>query len=226
MKHFHWPVTIATVALPLVILWATSSQAIPRSQLPRPALAYVKVCNNGAFEGTPTCPANLIVGTGPSQWGCTYDPSTRFMWEIKQGIGINYDNTQKRQVSMPNGIVRVPTNTDLYSGLNALAHANAVNAAELCGMSNWRVPTKTELRTLLFGSASPRIVLGAFPNTVHNVSYMTSTPDTDPNLAHIAFAILFSNGTDVQQVRSQPNYLRLVALRRADDPRDMPKKAD
>jgi hypothetical protein len=88
----------------------------------------------------------------------------------------------------------MPTLAEVNAATNSIGYVAAVNASALCGYTNWRLPTKTELLTINkvangglgnFGSGGgiDGDVMAWFPNTSYalpltqNGWAWTSTPD-------------------------------------------------
>jgi hypothetical protein len=70
--------------------------------------------------------------------------------------------------------------------------AAEVNRTGLCGKTNWRVPTRKELGSLVdYGQSSPSIEPEYFPNTL-NTSYWTDT--ADQTSTPYAWCIEFNHG--------------------------------
>jgi hypothetical protein len=114
---------------------------------------YTKIANNGS-----TLPDSAQLGTKPKDWACTKDNKTGLIWEVKTSDGglrdednyyTNYDAIYPGNPSK----LGAATNTDGY--------VKAVNAQGLCGSSNWRLPTRTELISLIYCSDGKYKTLGA-----------------------------------------------------------------
>lgn len=124
--------------------------------------------------------------------GCVYDTTTGLTWEVKTNDSglrhfswtyTNYDTPQSG--SAWNGSAWVDlTAAEIYAGNNTLGYVVEVNASNLCGHTDWRLPTATELMTLVSRTgSSPMIDTTWFPNTQADV-YWTSTPyDGNPKSA-------------------------------------------
>lgn len=95
---------------------------------------------------------------------CVKDSVTGLVWEGKEASGDRRGN-------------RILTNLGNGQTGDTSGYVAAVNAAALCGYTDWRLPTVLELTTLqdLGQSATPRIRATSFPNT-SDAYYWTSEP--------------------------------------------------
>jgi hypothetical protein len=98
--------------------------------------SFIKVCNNGKQAGQVGCKSTAVQGSGPHDWGCTKDLVTGLTWELRTSDGGIRDAHQ----FFSNFGTNVPTDT---GGLVA-----AMNAQALCGATDWRLPSVTELFTI------------------------------------------------------------------------------
>jgi hypothetical protein len=149
---------------------------------------------------------------------CVLDAVTGLTWEGKPADGsfrdkanryTNFDNQDKAQVMISN-VPSHPSPDQLTAATNALAYVKAVNAAKLCGYSDWRLPSMAELHDLVsFGNATPPMLDPAwFPNTPAPFFYWTSEAfATSPTSARVLnLALGAARGTS----RGTPGYVRLV----------------
>ena len=134
---------------------------------------------------------------------CVRDNTTGLIWQgqTPAGSGLrandqdktNFDSTtvpQKYDASVA-GSYRAPTLSEINASTNSVGFMNAVNGTNLCGFSNWRIPTKDELLSLVKSSESPKIDNAWFINTPAVTWYWTSTSLGTA----MAWGIQFSTGT-------------------------------
>jgi hypothetical protein len=93
---------------------------------------------------------------------------------------------------------------------DASTYVTAVNAAKLCGYSNWRLPTRDELQALVdYSVLSPNATIDAtwFPNTAA-ASYWSASSYLGSSAK--AWSVSFANGSVSNSARSGKLQLRLV----------------
>ena len=138
---------------------------------------------------------------------CVQDNETGLMWEGKTTTGLrastnsytNYDNYYYD----PNG--------QMYAATNSYGYAAYVNSIGLCGFTDWRIPSKDELNTLVdIERLDPAINTDWFPNTVG--WYWTSSPYV--GYLEVAYGVYFFHrgyiGGDSAGNRSGIYAVRLV----------------
>ncbi|WOH38884.1 DUF1566 domain-containing protein [Thalassotalea fonticola] len=125
-----------------------------------------------------------------SQWTCVVDNVTGLMWENKSTeeslqnknmVFTHFNSDQSTNAGMQ-GIEQSEYCQEAETCFNSESFVEAVNSQEqsLCGYSDWRLPTRMELHSLVDYSGGtskngkPRIVEQFFPNTVLE-HYMTSS---------------------------------------------------
>ncbi|MDI1237487.1 MAG: DUF1566 domain-containing protein [Polaromonas sp.] len=149
---------------------------------------------------------------------CVLDAVTGLTWEGKPSDGsfrdkanryTNFDNQDKTQVMVSNVPSR-PSPDQLTAATNALTYVKAVNAAKLCGYSDWRLPSMAELHDLVnFGNAAPPMLDSAwFPNTPTPFFYWTS--EAHPANPTSARVLNLALGAARATSRATPGYVRLV----------------
>ena len=139
----------------------------------RAGFSFAKVCHSGDVAGTGVCPADPVPGSAADAWGCTLDRATGLLWEVKTDDGGLHD-------SRPLYTNFLPGDTRYGDANDAAGFVDAVNASALCGATDWRVPDRAELHSLVdYGVASesraPTIDTAWFPHTPPD-AHWTSSP--------------------------------------------------
>jgi hypothetical protein len=126
---------------------------------------------------------------------CVLDNVTGLVWEGKTATGPRAGN-----LLFTNAVGNA-------GGVNT--YIAAVNSSNLCGYSDWRLPTREELLNLVnFGQVSgPKISIAWFSNT-EPADHWTASPVGDG--AASIWAVNFSNGWSNYILRSAPAAIRLV----------------
>ena len=157
-------------------------------------------------------------------WDCVYDNVTGLTWEIKtddnglrdkdwtytwcnNNSSINGGSAgvcdTGSGVGSDNCLNNARCDTEKYA-----ADVNALNPA-LCGYTDWRMPTRRELHSIVDRSREnpPAIDAAYFPRTVNNW-YWSASPYA-PN-AGSAWYVYFDNGVDYPEVKGDGLAVRLV----------------
>ena len=177
---------------------------------------FTKICRNGDAAGEEKCPPNPSPGEGDNNWACTLDNVTGLTWEVKTESGLgNKKNTYTwyNPDEMVNGNEPGLENGGKCKGSNCdtQAYIKAINDKSLCGLSDWRLPTKRELLSIVDnGQFKPAIDTRFFPNTL-NLHYWTSSPY--PEQEDSAWQVYFLYGEAEPRTKSQSNHIRLVSGR-------------
>lgn len=129
---------------------------------------------------------------------CVKDNITGLTWEGKPSSGLRaINNTYTNYGDSRNG--------------DAGAYVTAVNATGLCGHTDWRLPTRDELYSLVdYGASMPGVTIDSnwVPAATGNEVYWTSDSNTtNPNFA---WFVLFYFGSSVTVDRGSASYVRLV----------------
>lgn len=164
-----------------------------------PGRDYTKVSNAGD-----DLPGSAELGFAPDDWACTRDNVTGLVWEVKVNDPAHLRHLQHTYTwydtdSAINGGNAGNQGMDMCEGTlpsgkcNTSAFREAVNAASLCGATDWRLPTAVELVGLVdYGAGTaPTIDAIWFPNTWSNMYWtgVNFAPD-----AFIAWYVFFANG--------------------------------
>ncbi len=151
--------------------------------------AYTKIAADGS-----------VLPPSSSTWACVKDQLTGLMWEVKTADGSLRD------------VNKTYTNYGDGRSGDASAFVAAVNAAGLCGKTDWRLPTVDELQGLVdygvaYNSGRPTIDETFFPNTAQWV-YWTSSPLVGGS--NYAWYVDFSSGLVYHSGRGNDSHVRLV----------------
>jgi hypothetical protein len=130
---------------------------------------FTKIANNGS-----TLLATATLGSGATDWACTYDNNTGLMWEVKTTSGLR---NQAHRYTWYDSVHNYGGNAGTASGgsCETVGHCDTekfvadVNIATLCNHNDWRMPTLQELYNLAdWGIAWPGPTIDAtyFPNTL------------------------------------------------------------
>jgi len=90
------------------------------------------------------------------------------------------------------------------------AYAAAVNAARVCGFSDWRLPTVAELTTLVDSGAASGAAADAAIANQRAVSYWTATPKASLGDTTGAWIVDFATGAVGYTAKGTPAAVRLV----------------
>lgn len=157
----------------------------------KPTEVYA-VLTAGQYSGT----TNIVLNgkTDAHTNNCVYDTNTRLMWS-KDCVGSVGPNS--------NGTLPWTTNVN---GEGIFPYVAAANAANLSGYSDWRIPNRFELDTLLDNQPP-----GSYPNpTVFGVTWESNyvwTSSVVTNNTANNIAIGFSFGTIPSGLVKTNNYL-------------------
>lgn len=175
---------------------------------------FTKIANNGSEVA-----AGTALGSGATDWACTRDNVTGLTWEVK----VN-DNTHLRHY----GHTYTWYDTDTTRNGNDSGTANGgtcaggsgcdtekfvadVNAAALCGYTDWRMPHKDELLSLVDQSkqwsGQATIDSSYFPNTQTSSHWSGDNYASDPAFACF---VSFDVGNDHADNKTNIYYVRLV----------------
>ncbi len=157
--------------------------------------------------------ANQSVDYATMIWTCVQDNVTGLVWEVKTTTtGIhNRDNTYQwggltaigRDNSNRKGTYYEPSWNELINGSNS---------ATLCGYDNWRVPTASELSSIVIkGTINQVVDPNFFPNTASDF-YWSASPVASNDIT--AWIVYFSgDGGNANGNRSSNGRVRLVRSR-------------
>ena len=147
-----------------------------------------------------------------SNWSCVLDQKTSLVWEVKgETEGLQYTMNTYTWFDGDTG-----RKNNMYSkncfwgeGCNTQSYIDDINEAQLCTYSNWRLPTRDELKTIINYYADDDILidLDFFPNTQMGTYWTSMTAKDNPSLA---YEIPFFFGGSIVREKYIDTYIRLV----------------
>ncbi len=145
-----------------------------------------------------------------TSWSGVADNVNNLAWEVKNttdssnlryymNIYTNYDSTSEPQLDGTNA----PTQAQIDASTNSVGFKNAVNAAGLCGATDWRLPTEDELSALVDAYG----FYAYFADTENYTWTSSSFPSYPSRCMMVYFAY---GGTHQGVLRSNRHLVRLV----------------
>ncbi len=172
---------------------------------------FTKIANDGT-----ALPASVALGTGLADWACTRDNVTGLIWEVKTTSGLRSQSHSYTWFSSDptsrggwsgepsGGTCETPTRCDTEK------YVADVNAAPgLCGATNWRMPSKSELMSILdYGKGFPPFIdSDYFRNTVATAFWSASPYAGNDNNA---WSVDFTGGYAENNFKATKFPVRLV----------------
>ena len=172
------------------------------------AAGFVKIANSGQ-----------PVDAKADRWDCVEDKSSRLTWEVKKNDGgirdKDYSYSWLRVIKGENkgasngGRCKGGIKCDTYS------YVRAMNEQKLCGYTDWRLPTREEMETLVDYNTTEKdatINMTYFPEAVPSWYW---TASENPQRENFAWYVLFHNGVALNDLKERPKHIRLVRGSRA-----------
>ena len=147
---------------------------------------------------------------------CVKENSTGLIWEGKTNSGTraggktytNYDDPTKEQLPGRN-----PTQAEIDATDNSIGYRTLVNNSALCGYTDWRMPTREELKGILLPGQTPMYDASWFLNSQREKYWSSSLyffGGVENELTASAWRVDFGNATENIAYRSNYLFVRLV----------------
>ena len=172
---------------------------------------FTKISNSGGV-----LPASAALGGGPDDWACTRDNVTGLTWEVKTTSGLRSQSHLYSWYSMDSNNNGGSVGTASGGTCQTTGRCDTekfvqdVNAAALCAMTDWRMPTRKEFEGIVdFGRISVSIDSAFFPNTTVARRFWSGSPVA--SASGFAWSMYFDGGYSTSnEGRWYGGYVRLV----------------
>ncbi|OOZ38543.1 hypothetical protein BOW53_15160 [Solemya pervernicosa gill symbiont] len=155
-----------------------------------------------------------------TKWSCIEDVVTGLVWEVKTNNtvpdlhhgGWTYSWYSSDGATNGGNAGTADGGDNCFDGArcDTEKYVADVNTAALCGYSDWRLPNREVLRSIVdysIASPGPTIDSGWFPNTVNDWTWASSTHAA---AASLAVDVNFYDGSGNRSSKSSNNYVRLM----------------
>ena len=179
-----------------------------RTAQPKSESGYFKLGKNGS-----------ILPDNATEWACVQDRATGLIWEVKTDDNSMRDRDNffswydpKAERNYGKAGQRDGGRCKGKADCDTQAFVEALNEQQLCGFSDWRLPKRDEMLSLVNFSNSRKgnrasINTDYFPHTVPSWYW---TASSNPNKPDYAWFVLFRNGHALSALKRQPKHVRLV----------------
>ena len=153
-----------------------------------------------------------ILDMESSEWSCVLDNKSSLVWEVKsENEGIQYALNTYTWFDGVGGRENGTFSKNCYWGksCNTQSYIEDINEAQLCTYSDWRLPTRDELKSIVdyYGDSDILIDLLLFPNTQKDTYWTSMSAKDNPSLA---YEIPFFFGGSVVRDKTIDTFVRLV----------------
>lgn len=153
-----------------------------------------------------------ILDMESSEWSCVLDNKRSLVWEVKsESEGIQYALNTYTWFDGVGGRENGTFSKNCYWGksCNTQSYIEDINEAQLCTYSDWRLPTRDELKSIVdyYGDGDILIDLLLFPNTQKDTYWTSMSAKDNPSLA---YEIPFFFGGSVVRGKTIDTFVRLV----------------
>ncbi len=147
-------------------------------------------------------------------WSCIEDMNNGLIWEVKSEDGSIHDKnnsyswfkpdaTETPQGVADGGQCKGDSDCDTH------AYVELINKQKYCGYSDWRLPTKDEMLSIVSfeNKTSTTINSDYFPGALPSWYWTASSNEKQ---TEYAWYILFRNGIALNDLKERPKHIRLV----------------
>jgi len=147
------------------------------------------------IDGIPLADQTQDYATQP--WGCVKDNHTGLIWEVKTTTGLQNATSTYEWINTTGindggvaGRIDESGICTSVTGCDTESYVVDMNQASSCGASNWRMPTISELLSIMnSGQFNPAIDTNYFPNTLPSDNYWTSSSLAASSLNNFAWSV-------------------------------------
>ncbi len=145
-------------------------------------------------------------------WSCVLDDKTSLVWEVKSDKkGVQYALNTYTWFDGESGRDNGTFSKNCYWGKNCNTQSfiKDINKAELCSYSDWRLPTRSELNSIVdyYGESDLLIDADFFPNTQMDGYWTSVTVKSNPSMA---YETPFFYGGSMARDKTIDTFVRLV----------------
>ena len=174
-------------------------------------LLFMSISNIAIADFVKLSSEGEILDFESSNWSCVLDQKTSLIWEVKgETEGVQYTMNTYTWFDGDTGRKNNMYSKNCYwgEGCNTQSFVDDINEAQLCTYTNWRLPTRDELKTIInYYGDDILIDLDFFPNTQKETYWTSMTAKDNPSLA---YEIPFFYGGSIVREKSIDTYIRLV----------------
>lgn len=159
----------------------------------------------------------VVLTQDSEQWDCIHQKTSGLTWEVKKLSGLRDKSNTYTWVE------NTPDDTPISSWFendqgkctgearcDTSSYVTILNQQKLCNFADWRLPTKSELESLIQienARLDAKIDSRYFPNTLASWYW---TADENEKQPEYAWYVLFRKGVTLSDKKHNPKHLRLV----------------
>ncbi|MDC0197759.1 DUF1566 domain-containing protein [Candidatus Thioglobus sp.] len=156
--------------------------------------------------------AGEIIAQDSEKWSCVVDNNNSLIWEVKSDKkGVQYALNTYTWFDGNSGRDNGTFTKNCYWGknCNTLSFIKDVNKSQLCGFSDWRLPSRDELNSIVdyYGEGDLLIDTDFFPNTQMDSYWTAISVNSNPSMA---FEVPFFYGGSMARDKTIDTFVRLV----------------